>query len=75
MLHLILQMVLHLLLLVWYILCLCECQGTKLVKCTQLTSMWKYRKKQEKKVGYSWHVIYCGVQAEVEVGVWHAVHG
>ena len=30
----------------------CECQGMKLVKCTELTSLWKYRKKQRQKVRY-----------------------
>ena len=32
------------------------CQGTKLAKCKELVSMWKYRKKQRKKVGYWQHV-------------------
>ena len=37
------------------------CQGTKLVKCTDLSVMWKYRKKQQKKVRY-WSEVACCIQ-------------
>ena len=37
----------------------CECQGMKLVKFTDLASMWKYRKKQKWKVRYWRHETTC----------------